>query len=904
MREIPYQQNVLKDLVTYMGDVDSTYNLYTAWNQFWQRQNIRVGVGGVPAYNNTIPGVPYVCMKVPTAGGKTYIACSALARIFDRMPKSQPRFVVWLVPSDTILSQTYDALNDPAHDYRRKINLDFSGRVQVYNKDQLLNGQNFDPDSVMNQLSICVFSYASFRVKRQNADSRKVNQENGNLKRWADYFQDKSLLLADTPDTALIQVLRQLTPLVVVDESHNAGSELSVDMLTRLNPHFILALTATPLEGSNILSYVDARDLKRESMVKLPVTVYNRNDRNTVIRDAIQLQRFLETTAIKEREHSKLYVRPIVLFQAQPNIKGKENDTYNRIKTLLLEAGIPSEQIAIKTSQLDEIGKIDLLSEDCPIRYIITVNALKEGWDCPFAYILASLANKTSRVDVEQILGRILRQPYQTKLDVPLLNSSYVLTCSNDFRQVLDNIVVGLNKAGFSRRDYVIGGNSTTPENNNGTQMSMDDITMNPPSTVEPPSGDHDASGESNATDSGAAPGEQPTTDVNDDFSDIHADQIKEILNGGAASTGAAQDLSAMVSVAQQRNQDYERESQQDDHGYEGGEKGEMKNQIEIDPLFRDEVLSLRIPLFYYTSRPNLFGDGKIRLQKEHLSKGFSLINADSKVSFDFSTGDMYNIDLKETGEAVPQYKKAELTQLKAMKEILARIPSEKRLEACIQNICGIINKNDRYKTSEVSDYVRRIIGQMTEDELAAIEISQFSYAATIRKKIAKLEEEHREEQFHIWCDSGKLTGVPCYAFPQIITPLDTIDSIPKSLYTAEKNDMNGFERRVLDMIVALPNVKWWHRIIENDKKEFKINGFIDYTPDFVVSFQSGIVAVIEVKGDFLANDDSQKRLELGARWQSAAGDKYRYFMVFKDKALQGKGSYTLDKAIEVLREL
>lgn len=66
------------------------------------------------------------------------------------------------------------------------------------------------------------------------------------------------------------------------------------------------------------------------------------------------------------------------------------------------------------------------MSRACEVRYIITVNALKEGWDCPFAYILATLANKTSRVDVEQILGRILRQPYTTQHQNPLLNLSYV----------------------------------------------------------------------------------------------------------------------------------------------------------------------------------------------------------------------------------------------------------------------------------------------------------------------------------------------------------------------------------------------------------------------------------------------------------------------------------------------
>ena len=97
-----------------------------------------------------------------------------------------------------------------------------------------------------------------------------------------------------------------------------------------------------------------------------------------------------------------------------------------------------------------------LMSPSCPIRYIITVNALKEGWDCPFAYILASLANKTSQVDVEQILGRILRLPHTSQHTQSALNMSYVLTSSNDFNNTVAHIVKGLNSAGFSDKDYRI----------------------------------------------------------------------------------------------------------------------------------------------------------------------------------------------------------------------------------------------------------------------------------------------------------------------------------------------------------------------------------------------------------------------------------------------------------------
>ena len=115
----------------------------------------------------------------------------------------------------------------------------------------------------------------------------------------------------------------------------------------------------------------------------------------------------------------------------------------------------------------------DLMSKDCKIRYIITVNALKEGWDCPFAYILASLANKTSKVDVEQIVGRILRQPYTKKHTSTLLNTSYVLTCSNDFHTTLESVVSGLNQAGFSRKDYRIGETVSTGEDTQVSENNM-----------------------------------------------------------------------------------------------------------------------------------------------------------------------------------------------------------------------------------------------------------------------------------------------------------------------------------------------------------------------------------------------------------------------------------------------
>lgn len=123
------------------------------------------------------------------------------------------------------------------------------------------------------------------------------------------------------------------------------------------------------------------------------------------------------------------------------------------------------------------------------------------------------------------------------------------------------------------------------------------------------------------------------------------------------------------------------------------------------------------------------------------------------------------------------------------------------------------------------------------------------------------------------------------YTLPNVITPLDTIDSIPFSLYEGEKNDMNIFERNLIDLIVGLDNILWWHRNIE--RKGFRLNGFMNHYPDFLVKTKSGKIVLVEAKGDYLDGDDSKSKLKLGRSWQSQAGVDYRYFMVFKEKTLE-----------------
>ena len=284
------------------------------------------------------------------------------------------------------------------------------------------------------------------------------------------------------------------------------------------------------------------------------------------------------------------------------------------------------------------------------------------------------------------------------------------------------------------------------------------------------------------------------------------------------------------------------------------------------------------------------------------MSKGFSLSGQDTDISFELSTGEMYQVDLQDQGDAVPKYIRVSKKESEIIRECLARLPQEKKVNACIDNICRIINRNNRYAAREIEDYVRRIVSNMKEDEIIAMETSLPVYAKKIQDKIEKLEDAYREKQFDKWLDSGKIICHPRYSFPAVITPANTIDSIPYSLYEAEKNDMNNFERQLLNIIASQENVLWWHRNIE--RKGFRLNGYVNHYPDVIVRTKSGYIVLIEAKGDYLDGDDSKSKLKLGRKWQSQAGHLYRYFMVFKDKEFGMDGAYTIDKFIEMFKGL
>lgn len=861
-----FQIKVLQDLNRYCELLNETNSVVSAYSNFWLEKNIVVGFGGLPAYNNTIYNTPHVCFKVPTGGGKTFLAVSSLRILFNNFPTKKAKVVVWLVPSEAILTQTLENLSNPNHPYRQKIEADFNGRVQVYSKQQALDGQQFNITTVNEQLSIIVMSFDSLRIR--NKDGRKVYQENGNLQSFLSYNPTPETKVENIDDTALIQVLNQLSPVIIVDESHHTSGELSIEMLRNLNPSFILDLTATPRKNSNIISYVDAAQLKAENMVKLPVIVYNRPSQDEVIADAISLRDRLDDLA---QTNSNNYIRPIVLFQAQPK-QGENKETFEKLKERLVNLGIPEEEIAIKTAEINEIKNIDLLSRDCKIKYIITINALKEGWDCPYAYILATLANKTSTVDVEQILGRVLRLPYTQQNNSKFLNLSYVLTCSNDFNTTIQKVVAGLNNAGFSEHDYRIANNElpSIQSQQHTTQTSL----------------------------------------INEDEECLQFDTslVKSIIEERKnINNGIDNTISSMLVSAEEKSNNYDDAIKLTINNVFEDLPMEVKSKVQTYPMyenFKDEAMKLKLPQFFIKPKENLFTlanqDYRELLTRDVLLDGFTLKDKSTEIDFSLATEGVVEVDVNKNES--PKYRRLNETENAYFKEMFKSLPPESRVKNCKYLIKQQLEKFNYIASNDLSLYIDRIVDNMDSDTLLALQKNVYGFTNKIKYKIVSLQEEYQKSQFKTWLELGKIECLPSFNFKQEIIPVKPFNLLSKSLYVTEES-MNDFELKVIEKVSSLPNVKWWHRNM--DRIEFYINGFINHYPDFIVYTNSGKIVLIETKGLYLAsNDDSKDKAELGKIWQAQAGNNYRYYMVSSENIPNNPDAISLEEFIKIMRAL
>lgn len=443
-----------------------------AWNNLKQK-------GGVYVSRTDAAGrpIPHVCFKVPTGGGKTLLAAASLGRL--HRPTG---LTLWIVPSRAIYEQTRAALRDRQHSCRHQLEMASGGRVKLLEKDD-----RFTRADAANYLCVMLLMLPAAN-RQKGKEFLRMFRDSGRYPTLFpdgdDVFSDERLL-QDYPDLerasengpvkhSLFNVFKMLRPVVVLDEAHKAygikrkgANEEFVRSVNRLDPRMVIELSATPNRGiSNLLVDIDGTKLKNEEMIKLPVEVTsftNADWHYTLSQAHDELERLHnEATALQQNEGR--YIRPIAVVRVERT--GKDQRDGRRIHAedvreyLVQNLGAAAKSVKVKSSSLDELAGIDLLSEFSPVRWIITKSALMEGWDCPFAYILVMLDNTSAQRAITQLVGRVMRQPHALRIGREALDKCYVYCCNTDVYTAVDQVKLGLEQEGLTGLGDAVTGNA------------------------------------------------------------------------------------------------------------------------------------------------------------------------------------------------------------------------------------------------------------------------------------------------------------------------------------------------------------------------------------------------------------------------------------------------------------
>lgn len=477
------QRRDAEDFVAFQRDKGREAKLpdYCAltWNALHETRSLpRPSDGSIPPFVPRCDGtgrpIPNVCLKLPTGGGKTLLGCEAVGRVNSEYFGKQTGLILWVVPSDAIYSQTWKAFASREHPYRQTLERVSGGRVKLLEKNDAFTRPDVEQH-------LCVMLLMLQASARRTKEQLKMFQDSG---RYTSFFPevddvrgnealwrqignlDRSEMTDEeyraagvTLKQSLGNALRIVRPIILIDEGHKAYSDIALQTLGGFNPRFILEMSATPNSGgelvSNVVVNVTGGALKGEEMIKLPINLINsgRTDWKYSLAEAKEKLDELAKDARKVQNHEGRYVRPILLARVERT--GKDQRDKNAVHSedvrqyLIERLGAHPEEIKVKSAELDELGDEDLLSEYSKVRYIITKDALREGWDCPFAYVLAILSKTTAITSLTQMVGRVLRQPQAKWTKRQALNECYVFTHDQDVQAAVESVRRGLADEGM-----------------------------------------------------------------------------------------------------------------------------------------------------------------------------------------------------------------------------------------------------------------------------------------------------------------------------------------------------------------------------------------------------------------------------------------------------------------------
>ena len=784
---------------------------------------------------------PYICLRLPTGGGKTLLGACAINLAAENFLAQEYPLVLWLVPTDVIRRQTLKLLRNPESFYRRELDAAFKGLVKIFDVTEF---RQLRPQDLTQSLNIFVATFQSFRVN--NSEGRKVYQANEDLEPCfrniprQDYFE-----VGEHGWKSFGNLIAYLRPLMIIDEAHNYASPLSLDVMQKLRPSAVIELTATPATNSNVLYQVSASELKAEEMIKLPIELTENQSWEMTIDSAVQKRTALENLAAREAD----YIRPIVLFQAEN--KNLEV-TVDVVRKYLIEgAKIPENQIAVATGERHELDGVNLAARDCPIRYVITVQALKEGWDCPFAYVFCSLAKIHSSKDAEQLLGRVLRMPYAARRESPELNKAYAFVAVKDWMAAVEQIRDNLLSMGFedAEANHAL-----------GIQPKLFDLTT----AIKIQTKERPQLGTLNLFLQGSAVVEK-TSDGYELISEkLSPEDLVELeANANKIFKGKESREKLLQAIRPREFQPLKRNSP--------SERGE-KFEIPMLCLNVDDKATLAEVEDFFPPTWKLTGNYPVDLPN---------FRKDIEAQ-------IYEFDV--AGHKITEKHLGDNT------EILFYGETNWTLNELIRWFTERINATD-LTYEDVAEFIRRILNRLSEEEKISLDELvrlRFTLLELLKEKIKLCREAAKKS-----CWQQKLFGDEnsvCVR-PNITKTFDSGNYPAKSFYHGRVQfqkhfyptvgEMNDEEIRCAQLIDANKNVATWIRNIESEPLYSfwlpKHDG--KFYPDFVVKLTDGTYAAVEYKGEHLAsNADTEEKNLVGELWERSNGGKFLMATLHDDR--------------------
>ena len=820
-----YQQNTLNVLRRFfeqcrLTDVKSAYNGIT--NEVEIKDRL-LGQRSL-SYNvwQGLEGTPRVCLKVPTGGGKTILAAHAIRIVSETWCEKEYPLVLWFCPSDTIRKQTAEALKNSRHPYRQALDEQFDSRVRVFD---IADKFNILPHDIAGNTCVIVSTIQAFR--QSNTDKYKVYAHHEDLE---PHFvtippQEGMDLLADGKiKFSFANLLFHHQPIEIVDEAHNAVSALTRETHQRLNPSAIIELTATPQTDNNTLYVVRPSELKTEEMIKLPIALTENLGWESAVDQAVAKRAELEEIAKKEQE----YLRPILLLQAQD----KNGEVPVAVLKEYLLNTIPENQIAIVTGEQKELDGIIVSDRDCPIRFVITVDALKEGWDCPFAYVLCSLANIQSDTPVLQLLGRVMRMPYAATRQQTDLNKAYAFVLSKEFGKSAQTLIEKLKDKGFDEMEASVAVTPVLPmplyENRPGT------FVLDTPLAAEliPPS--------------------------------IKYDEKKRELTFTSETT---EEQVAQIAVHLPQEEAFHWKRQFAVY---------KSRDEEPSPAMRGERFVV----------PKLL----VELQGEFIFADMD----DIFEYFDWNLADYAPPELTESEFSITPQGDGFLIDLDGNR--LCYSPESRTKQMTLPEIEGWTAANligwldQKLGTIDLSqlvlrDWLRRVVEYLTENRsinLSALMLVKYVLVSKLRQKIDRARSNARKQSYQhalfapesrVMIDfdngfefkEGMYDGVPLYRGNYTFTK----HFLGSKKVPAFDGKDDGEEFLCAQVIDRLPDVEFWIRNVDKHPNSFWLllpEG--KFYPDFVAVLQNGTILVVEYKGHhLLAMDETKAKRASGEFW-------------------------------------